>query len=185
VICAEAVDAHEAVRAALDERPDVCLLDIRMRGGGIVAAAEIRSRVPETAVVMLTVSSDDSDLLDSIRAGAVGYLLKDTDPARLPEALRGVLAGEAALPRRLVARLIEAVRERESRRARLLADGRRVDLTSREWDVLDLLVEGLSTTEIGRRLFVSPVTVRSHVAAIVRKLDARDRSEAVRLVAGR
>jgi DNA-binding NarL/FixJ family response regulator len=178
-------DAESAVAAAVKEKPDVCLLDIRMRGGGIAAAAEIGARVPGAAVVMLTVSTNDADLLDSIRAGAVGYLLKEIDPHRLPDALRGVLDGEAALPRRLVARLMQELQTRDERRTRLVARGRRVDLTGREWDVLDLMSQGLSTAEIGRRLFVSPVTVRSHVAAILRKLDVEDRAEAIGLVADR
>jgi CheY-like chemotaxis protein len=100
LVCAEAPSAQAAVSAALRERPDVCLLDINMPGNGIKAAAEISARLPETAVVMLTVSSADEDIFDSLRAGARGYLLKDMDPARLPAALRGVLAGEAALPPR-------------------------------------------------------------------------------------
>ena len=87
VVCAEATNAPDAVDAAVRERPDACLLDIKMPGGGISAAGEITERVPETTVVMLTVSRDDADLLDALRAGAVGYLLKDTDPDRLPLAL--------------------------------------------------------------------------------------------------
>ncbi len=84
-------DAAAAIDAALRERPDVCLLDIRMPGDGIHAAEAIARELPETAVVMLTVSRTDSDLFRALRAGASGYLLKDVDPARLPLALRGVL----------------------------------------------------------------------------------------------
>ena len=79
------------MRAALNEHPDVCLLDVNMPGNGIAAAARIHAALPDTAVVMLTVSKDNNDLFDALRAGASGYLLKDTDPARLPHALRGVL----------------------------------------------------------------------------------------------
>ncbi len=107
-----ASNASEAVDAATRERPDLCLLDIRMPGSGIAAAWEITARLPETKVVMLTVSRDDDDLFAALRAGASGYLLKDTDPARLAHALDDVLAGEAAIPRSLVARLAEEFRER-------------------------------------------------------------------------
>jgi DNA-binding NarL/FixJ family response regulator len=106
--------------------------------------------------------------------------LKDTDPERLPNALRGVLAGEAALPRDLVARLIDEFRDRGRRRLPLVA-GRGVELTSREWEVLDLLAEELTTAEVAQRLFVSPVTVRRHISSIVEKLGAPDRAAAVRL----
>jgi DNA-binding NarL/FixJ family response regulator len=170
------------VAAAVRERPDVCLLDIRMPGSGIQAAQAIAQQVPESAIVMLTVSRSDTDLFDALRVGAAGYLLKDTDPERLPHALRGVLEGEAALPRRLVTLLIDEFRQRSRhKRLRLVRRGG-VDLTTREWEVLELMRDGLSTGEIAERLFVAPVTVRTHVAAILRKLQVRDRKEAVRLL---
>src|SRR5919199_6393182 len=97
-VVAEADDADAAVAAVERERPDVCLLDVRMPGDGIAAAGRIARAHPSVAVVMLTVSRDDADLFASLRAGAAGYLLKDTDPDRLPHALRGVLAREAAPP---------------------------------------------------------------------------------------
>ena len=107
-VCGEAADARSALQLALQLRPDVCLLDIRMPGGGINAARAIADSLPGTAVVMLTISQDDEDLFGALSAGASGYLLKDIDPDRLPDALEGVLRGEAALPRVLVARLVEA-----------------------------------------------------------------------------
>jgi DNA-binding NarL/FixJ family response regulator len=181
-VVAEASDAPSAVAAAEREQPDLCLLDVHMPGSGIRAAGEIVQRLPETAVVMLTVSRNDEDLFDALRAGAAGYLLKDTDPERLPHALRGVLAGEAAIPRALVARVIDEFRS-HGRRRRVPLPGRRgIELSSREWEVLDLLREGLTTAEIGRRLFVSPITVRRHVSAILHKLDVPDRQAAVALL---
>jgi DNA-binding NarL/FixJ family response regulator len=182
VVCAEAEDAEGAVAAAVRERPDVCLLDIRMPGSGIQAAQRIAQEVPESAIVMLTVSRTDTDLFDALRVGAAGYLLKDIDPERLPYALRGVLEGEAALPRRLVSLLIDEFRQRSRhKRLRLVRRGG-VDLSNREWEVLELMRDGLSTGEIAERLFVAPVTVRTHVAAILRKLQVGDRKEAVRLL---
>jgi DNA-binding NarL/FixJ family response regulator len=180
-ICAEAADAPSAVEAALFHRPDVCLLDIRMPGGGIRAADEITAQLPKTAVVMLTVSRNDADLFDALRAGASGYLLKDTDPTRLPHALHGVLAGEAAIPRSLVMQMIEEFRGR-ARRRRLPLVGRDVPLTSREWDVLEMLRDNAPTAEIAKRLGIAEVTVRRHVGGILKKLRVRTRKEAVGLL---
>jgi DNA-binding NarL/FixJ family response regulator len=180
-VCGEAVDAPGAVELALSERPHLCLLDVHMPGGGIRAAGEITRALPECVVVMLTVSRNDSDLFDSLRAGAAGYLLKDADPARLPHALRGAMAGEAAVPRALVSRLIDEFRTRGLRRRLPLPGRRGVELTSREWEVLDMMAEGLSTAKIAERLFVSPVTVRRHISAILEKIGAPDREAAVRM----
>ena len=181
VVCAEAVDGPTAVAAALRERPDVCLLDVLMPGGGIEAATEISAALPETAIVMLTVSENEDHLFEAIRAGASGYLLKDMDPDRLSAALRGVLAGEAAFPRRLVIRVIEEFSERQRRRVPLPAGGR-AELTGREWETLELLRAGNTTSETARRLGISQVTVRRHVSETVRKLKVRDRHAAVALV---
>jgi DNA-binding NarL/FixJ family response regulator len=183
-VCAEAADAPAAVEAARRERPDVCLLDIHMPGDGIRAAETIARELPETAVVMLTVSRADEDLFSALRVGASGYLLKDIDPGRLPHALLGVLDGEAALPRRLVALLMEEFRERRRHRRIPLLGRRSVELTDREWEVLDLMRKGLSTQEIADQLFISPVTVRTHVSAILRKLHVSSREAALELLDG-
>jgi DNA-binding NarL/FixJ family response regulator len=179
-VVAEAATAPGAVRAALEHRPDVVLLDVHMPGSGIAAARTLSRELPDAAVVMLTVSRDDGDLFDALRAGARGYLLKDIEPARLPHALRGVLSGEAALPRGLVAKLVEEFRGRERTPSRGV--GPTASLTSREWEVLELLRQGLSTADIATRLFVTPVTVRTHVAAVLRKLKVDSREAAVALV---
>lgn len=179
-ICAEADDAASAVEAAERESPDICLLDIQMPGSGIRAAEEIARKVPDAAIVMLTVSRSDRDLFDALRVGASGYLLKDTDPERLPLALRGVLDGEAALPRHLVALVIDEFRERGRRRPLLKRRG--VVLTDREWEVLELMSHGLTTFEIADRLFIEPVTVRTHVSAILKKLQVSSRNEALELL---
>ena len=181
-VCAEVANAADSVAAAEHEQPDVCVLDVHMPGNGIAAAARIAARVPETAIVMLTVSDSDEDLFDALRAGAQGYLLKDMDPARLALALEGVLAGEAALPRALVARVLDEFRARRRRRRLLLPGGRGSTLTDREWETLELLAEGLSTAEAAERLLVAPVTVRRHAASIVRKLNVPDRRSLLRLL---
>lgn len=179
-ICSEVTDARAAIETAVRERPDIALLDVEIPGSGIAAAEAITTRVPETSVVMLTASTADADLFDSLRAGAVGYLLKGTDPARLAHALRGVLAGEAAIPRTLVARLVAEFGERSRRRLRLARRG--IELTPREGEVLELLHEGLDTARMAERLCVSPVTVRRHVSTLLHKLDAPDRETAVRML---
>jgi DNA-binding NarL/FixJ family response regulator len=184
VVCATAADARSAIDAARRERPDVCLLDVHMPGEGIHAAETIARELPETAVVMLTVSRTDADLLNALRAGASGYLLKDIDPERLPLALRGVLSGEAALPRRLVAVLIEEFRERKRRRRIPLVGRRSVELTDREWEVLESMRLGWTTEQIAERFFISPVTVRTHIASILRKLQVSDREAAIALLDG-
>jgi DNA-binding NarL/FixJ family response regulator len=181
-VCAEACSAEEAVAAALRETPDICLLDIHMPGSGIAAAGAITTALPDAAIVMLTVSDEDNDLFDAIQAGAAGYLLKDTNPARLPYALRGLLNGEAALPRPLVAKLIAEFRDQSARRRLPIFGAQGVKLTSREWQVLELLQEGLTTKEIGARLFISGPTVRTHVAAILRKLRVPTREAALKVL---
>jgi DNA-binding NarL/FixJ family response regulator len=181
VVCGEGASAEEAVALAAEHHPDVALLDIHMPGNGITAAREITRSLPATAVVMLTASAEDADLFDSLRAGASGYLLKDTDPALLVDELRGALAGEAAMSRRLVSRIMEEFRSpatpRFARRSRASAK-----LSAREWEVMELLGEGLSTDEVAKRLFVSPTTVRVHVSSVLRKLRVKDRASAFRLL---
>jgi len=180
-VCAEAPDAESAVMAAKREHPDVCLIDINMPGSGIAAAAQITSALPNTAVVMLTVSRQDEDLFDALRAGASGYLLKGLDEDTMGDALRRVLEGEATLPGSLVTRLVEEFRDREHRRI-ALPDAPATRLTGREWDVLELMRKGSSTAEIAERLFVSQTTVRSHVSSILRKLGVSSRRAAIELL---
>jgi DNA-binding NarL/FixJ family response regulator len=183
VVCAEEETGPGAVAAALRDPPDLCLLDVDMPGGGIEAAAAIRSQLPQTQVVMLSAAENDDDLFAALEVGASGYLLKEMNPARLGRALHGVLQGEAALPRALTAHLITEFRAR----ARQPSFTRRSqkDLTSRQWEVLDCLREGLSTQHIAKRLFISETTVRRHVSSIVRKLGVSTREAAVHVVAQR
>jgi DNA-binding NarL/FixJ family response regulator len=153
-----------------------------MPGSGLAAAWEIAARLPRTKIVMLTVSDGENDLFAALRAGAAGYLLKTMNLERLPAALDGVCSGEAAMPRPLVARVLEQFRGREPRRrlpvAHGPAEGR---LTSREWEVLELLAQGHSTADIAEKLVLSASAVRAHIASIVRKLQVADRAAAARL----
>lgn len=179
-------DAAEAVQSALREDPDICLLDVRMPGGGVAAAWEIGARLPDTKIVMLTVSDDDSDLFSALRAGAAGYLIKTMNLERLPHALRGVINGEAPIQRVLVSRILDRFHGSDPRRRRLAADGELPEhLTSREWEVLELLSRNRSTAEIATELYLSKSAVRAHITAIVRKLGVGDRAAAVALFRGR
>jgi DNA-binding NarL/FixJ family response regulator len=180
VVVAEASDATAAVVAVQRHRPDVCLLDIRMPGGGIEAAKEIAVRAPETAVVMVTVARGDQELFDALRAGARGYLLKGTDPATMVAALRAVLDGEPALSPGVAMRILDQFRNDRSRRVHVPGQGD-VELSPREAEVLGFLREGLTTAQIAGRMHVAPVTVRTHIASLLRKLRVRDRGEAVRI----
>jgi DNA-binding NarL/FixJ family response regulator len=181
-VCGEASDAAAAVELARRRIPHVCVLDISMPGNGIAAAYEITGRLPQTRVLMLTVSDDDDDLFAALRAGASGYLLKDTDADRLADLVAAVAEGESVLSPALVARVLDAFRDRSPRRRRILVrDPSAQELTSREWEVLELLRQGLSTRDIGSRLVLSDATVRSHVANILRKLRVPDRDSLLEL----
>ena len=178
-VCGVAANASEAIAVAVREEPDLSLLDVRMPGNGITAAWEISARLPATRVVMLTVSREDRDLFDALRAGAVGYLLKDTPLAEIPAALAPVLRGEVAMPTSVVARLVEEFRDPSARRRKILGRGAGSRLTSREWEIIDLLRRDLSTGQIAKRLFISEVTVRSHIASALHKLRLPDRRAAI------
>lgn len=178
-VCAEARDAAEALAAAAEERPDLCLLDVMLPGGGIDVVRQLAERLPETRIVMLTASAKEQDLFDAVTAGANGYLLKDTDPQRLPMALYGVLGGEAALPRALMLRIIEKFRALEAPGREGSAGSTR--LTERERAVLDRLRAGRTTAAIANELGISAITARRHISQVVRKLGVSDRQAAVRL----
>ena len=182
VVVAEVGDARRAVEAAVLHEPDVCVLDIHMPGNGIDAAREIAHKLGDISIVMLTASRDDDDLFEALKAGASGYLLKDMDPDRLGPALRGVLSGEAALPRALAMKVIQQFQSPARRRLLAGKGSPASKLTSREAEVLELMADGLSTEQIAGRLFVSQVTVRTHVANVLKKLRVPDRAAAVRLL---
>ncbi len=180
-VCGEAATAEEAVALTLEQEPEVALLDIHMPGSGIAAAAEISKKLPQTAVVMLTRSSEDEDLFDSLRAGASGYLLKGQDPHELPLALRNVIESGAVLTPTLVSRILQEFRAPRRRPfvRKSVAAGR---LSSREWEVMEMLAQGHTTDEVAKRLFLAPTTVRVHVSTVLRKLHVKDRESAFRLL---
>jgi DNA-binding NarL/FixJ family response regulator len=180
-VAREAGNARDAVEMSVAERPDLILLDINMPGGGIQAAAVIAAELPGTPIVMLTARDDDQALLDALRAGAAGYLLKDVDPAALPHLLRAAALGEPVVSSRSLASLIHYVRGRRGVRSRA---GYPVHLSGREWEVMTLLREGRSTRDIAVSMHVSPVTVRRHISSVLEKLGAGSRDEAIALLDG-
>ncbi|MEA2217755.1 MAG: two-component system, NarL family, nitrate/nitrite response regulator NarL [Solirubrobacteraceae bacterium] len=183
-ICAEPVDASAAVELATAQRPDVCLVDEDLRGGAIVAVDAIYRRLRDTKLLILTDSDDPRSLFAAVRAGASGYVRKDLDPARLPATIRGVVAGEAALSRRLTARLLESLRTRERGRSAPTTPGG-PSMTDRELEVLELMAEGMRTSEIADTLSIAEVTVRRHVSSAVGKLGVEDRAAAIEVLTGR
>jgi DNA-binding NarL/FixJ family response regulator len=183
-VCCEPMDARSAISDAARERPEVCLIDERLPGGALLAVDAIFRGVPETKLLVLTDSEEPRGLLASIRAGASGYLRKDLDPTRLPATIRGVLDGEAALSRRLTMRLMEALRTRERGRSAPTTPGG-PSMTDRELEVLELMTEGLRTSEIAARLSIAEVTVRRHVSSAVSKLGVADREAAIAVLTGR
>ena len=172
----------ELVDAVERHKPDVCLVDADLNGGGVRAAAELTARAPTVAVVLLADDASDEMFLDAIRVGATGYVPKHIPPARLPSVVRAVLDGEPAIPRALVTHLINQYRARPPRRQLAVGNGRGVDLTSREWQVLDFMREGLSTRAIADRLMISEVTVRRHISSVLKKLQVPSRAAALALL---
>jgi DNA-binding NarL/FixJ family response regulator len=182
-VVAEVATAGAAISEAVRLRPDVCLLAIHLPEGGIEATKQIREALPDTKIVMLTGSERDEDLFGSLRAGADGYLLASTSFSRLPHAIRGVVSGEAALPRQMTARLIREYRDRGRRPVpRLAVMGRTIELTVREFEVLERLRKHERTAEIAGELGISEITVRRHVSAALRKLGVSSRRGAVELL---
>ena len=161
-VCGEGSSAEDAVRLAGECEPDVVLLDIHMPGNGIEAARHITAQLPQTAIVMLTSSREDEDLFEALRAGASGYLLKGSDPAELPGLLQDVLAGKAAMPATLMARVLEEFRAPKKTVLRRSAAADK--LSAREREVMELLSKGMTTDEVAQKLFLSATTVRVHVS---------------------
>ena len=176
-VVGEAADGDEAVRRGRELAPDVVLMDIRMPGvDGIDATRRITARNGDTRVLVLTTFDLDEYVFDAIRAGASGFLLKDSPPEQLIAAIHVVAGGEALLAPSITRRLIEQFARRPPPRA---AAERLAELTPRERDVLRLLARGLSNAEIAAELVLGEATVKTHVANVLMKLGLRDRVQAV------
>jgi DNA-binding NarL/FixJ family response regulator len=180
-VVGEATDGAEALTLAARERPDVVLMDIRMAGvDGLTATRTITAdpRLAGTRVLVLTTFDLDEYVFGALRAGASGFLLKGVEPDALVEAVRTVARGDALLEPGATRRLIEAFVEAETPPPPSKTS-LRTTLSSRETQILRLIAGGLSNTEIAARLFISPLTTKSHVSRILTKLDARDRTQLV------
>ncbi|MDQ6840277.1 MAG: response regulator transcription factor [Actinomycetota bacterium] len=174
----EAADGAEAVALAGEVRPDVVLMDVRMpRLSGIEATQKIRELVPTVQILMLTVSDDEDDLYEAIRAGANGYLLKEVSIEDVPEAIRAVTRGESRISPNMASKLLtefKSLADRADQRQEAPAPS----LTARELDVLKLVARGMSNREVGDTLFISENTVKNHVRSILEKLHLHTRMEA-------
>ena len=180
IVIAEARDGRQAIELTLHYRPDVVVMDVVMPElDGIMATRQIRQQLPEQLIIVLTgAGSDDHELgLQALRAGASGFLSKDLEIEALPRVLEAVREGEAAVSRKMTRALVERLRESASGSTGMRPV--KSSLTPREWEVIDLLKESLTTDQIAAELVLSSETVRSHVKNILRKLDVRSRDAAV------
>lgn len=176
-VVGEASSGPEAVRLALERHPDVVLMDVHMPGGGGAAAvAQLRELLPNLPVIMLSVSDKDADLLDAIRAGARGYLLKNAESEELFDALRQVASGQVVLSPALAGVLFRHIAQDASALAKP-----EMPLSLRELEILRLVATGLTNREIAARLYLSENTVKTHLARILEKLNATSRSQAVEI----
>ena len=168
-VVAEASSGEDGVAAALDHGPDVVLMDLSMGPGidGIEAIRRIRAARPTQAVLVFTTYDSDADIVRAVGAGAMGYLLKDAAPDEIFAAVRGASRGQSHMSAPVASRLFQQMRNPDEA------------LTSREAELLTLLTEGLSNKELGRKLFISEATVKSHLAHIYAKLGVDSRAAAI------
>jgi DNA-binding NarL/FixJ family response regulator len=180
-VVATASDGAEAVRLSRELQPDVVLMDVRMPGmDGIAATRELtRSHGDPPRVLILTTFDLDQYVYDALRAGASGFLLKDTTAERLFDAVRVIAAGDALLAPAVTRRLIQEFAQRPDKPSSTPKNATLKSLTPRETEVLKLVAQGLSNSEIASRLIVTEETVKTHVSRILAKLGLRDRTQAV------
>ena len=175
-VVGEAPDGEVCLLESERLQPQVILVDLSMPGpGGTEVVRRLKGARPDAKVVVLTIHDGEQDLLDAVRAGADGYILKDVEPSELIRAIRACSRGERYLQQGLGGKLMQGL----ERIAVAAAGGPQTVLSEREWGVLQLLAEGCSNRDIGLRLFISEKTVKNHASAVFRKLGARDRTQAV------
>jgi two-component system NarL family response regulator len=179
VVVGEAADGLQAVERCAEVVPDVVLMDVRMPGAsGIEATGKIREAHPGTRVVMLTVSEDEDDLFDAVRAGANGYLLKEVSIDEVAAAVRAVARGHSLVSPSMASKLLAEFNRLATRaEARQRTDS--ASLTDRELEVLRLIADGLTNREIAHELYIAENTVKNHVRNILEKLHLHSRMEAV------
>ncbi len=171
-VVAEASDGQEAVTLATEHRPDVVLMDVTMpEMDGVEATRQITDLAPEVRVVILTMHADQDVVAAAIRAGAVGYLVKDCSFEEVAATIRGAMSTDTDVTPQIAATMLAEARD--------LSDGGDSVVSKREIEVLQLIADGCSTPEVAEQLFISQKTVKNHLASIYAKLDARDRTQAV------
>jgi DNA-binding NarL/FixJ family response regulator len=174
-VVGSAQDGQEALELVGKKSPDLVLMDLKMPGmNGIEATREIRKKYPDIKILVLTTYDEDEWVFDAIRAGASGYLLKDTPRQKIIEAIRGTVEGKSFVDPAVAGKLLNQVASNQTQPASILKD----KLTERELDVLRLLAKGMPNTEIAGTLHLSEGTVRNHVSAILEKLGVSDRTQA-------
>jgi DNA-binding NarL/FixJ family response regulator len=178
-IVGEASDGQEAIDRTVELLPDVVLMDVRMpRVSGIEACAAIKTQVPSTRIIMLTMSDEESDLYEAVKAGANGYLLKEISIEEVADAIRAVVEGQSLISPSMASKLLSefnALAKRAEEKQNIPAP----KLTDRELEVLKLVAQGMSNKEIADDLFISENTVKNHVRNILEKLQLHSRMEAV------
>jgi DNA-binding NarL/FixJ family response regulator len=173
-VVGEAASADDCVAIAVAESADVVLMDLEMPGGGVEATAQLAQRAPEVRVLVLSMHDDGESLLDALRAGARGYLVKGADQPAVLRAIQSVGAGDLVVGEGIAARMTGLFGASGAQAARAFPE-----LTSREYDVLALVADGCDNPTIARRLFLSEKTVRNNVSNVLAKLHAATRAEAV------
>ena len=177
-VIGEASDGAEAVEKAGELKPDVVLMDVRMpRRSGIEAAGEIRDQLPDSKILMLTMSDEEADLYEAIKAGASGYLLKEISIEEVPDAIRSVWSGQSRISPSMASKLLTEFAAMSQRAGDSKAAG--AQLTPREMQVLRLVAQGLNNKDIAEQLFISENTVKNHIRNILDKLHLHSRMEAV------
>jgi two-component system, NarL family, response regulator DegU len=175
IVVAEAGDGASALTLVEEHRPDVVLLDISMPAmDGIVATAKLRESYPDIGIVILTMFAEDTHIIRAIRAGANGYLLKNSDSAKVIDAIRAVARGQSILEPHLVTKLLDEFRKLSDVRTPTNVSG----LTDRELELLRLVARGLSNKEIASTLDLAESTVKNRLSILFEKLDVKDRTQA-------
>lgn len=174
-VVAKAQDGAEAIELAAKHKPDLILMDLKMPGmNGIEATRIIHAHFPEIKILVLTTYDDDEWVMDALRAGAVGYLLKDTPREKVIEAVRGTVAGKAFIDPNVAAKVIQRVANPQTQTSTTITE----KLTEREVDVLKLIARGMNNADIAQSLHLSEGTVRNYVSVILDKLNLTDRTQA-------
>lgn len=176
-VVGEASNGEDGVELVAELAPDVVVMDLNMPGiGGVEATRQVASRMPATSVLVLTISSDDDSIMQAMMAGASGYMLKDASVEELTAGIRAAASGESSISPKIAAKVLTWLREGQS--ARRAPETIQAELSDREVEVLRLLASGKGNAEIAGELFISPKTVKNHIASILVKLQIENRIQA-------